>query len=214
MNKKEFTNFLYFYQQKAYYTLECVFYNNSICNWYEKYRSEFARIRNFSATIANSLMNEFYINLSKLFDDRSKDSLCIQSFSNLILSNKIINKETHKKLKLIAKEIIIQIQETFNQLNEVHNWRDKYLAHFDKKILSNNLLNLQEGTYKALIKLLNFTFENLNKIIVIIGDSEITRYTDIVDDTGNVFFYYILGLRCGHKQINRDELLNIPFPKS
>ncbi len=193
LDREHFIKKLSFYHLQINECYSCYVQNVRINDWYDKYKKDFSRIKSLLGVFSRAMLNDFYITVSKLFDNRNPKSLCIQRFINTIKDNCIIDKTTTKQLQESAKKLEeIIIEEDIN-LKALHDWRDKYYAHYDKQILSTSLKNLDSIDTDRIINLVKFTWETLNEMLKVLGEEKIVPMCDIVNEMNDLFGYYLLG---------------------
>lgn len=193
--------------------------NERINDWYEKDKNKYSRLRNDLGFISHSLRDMSFLTISKLLDDRDSESMSVQGLTKNILSTKIVkNKNINEQIRKIAQSIDYEILKNQNEIIKLQTWRDKYFAHFDKKIINNPNIFI-EANYNAndLIVLVKFIYTELNKILVLLGEDEISLTYDIYKNSiDSLFFNYEVAdklLYSGNQSLVEEMYKTIEFPK-
>ncbi len=205
------------------YSQYCI--NERINDWYDKYKNKFNQIRNQLGEISQSLKYESLITISKIFDDRydknsSNDSICIQGVCRRIISTKIIkDKKQNKSIQNIANNILDKINNNSKDLNDLHTWRDKYFAHYDKKIFNQPQIFVNASyDVKKIILMVKDIFQDLNKIFEKLNEEQVSLTQDVLGNSIDLlFFKYLIGFDIleNHKVLPLEEYYKVfKIPKS
>ena len=206
---------LYFIDSKLNEAYSCYLINERINDWYELDKSLYTTFKNDLGYITNSLREGLLLTLSKIFDDRNSGSICIQNICNIILSTKIVDdKSLHIKMKCLAKDIIDEIQINQVYLQDLSNWRDKALAHYDKSLKTTKIVI---SNIDKLISLLIFTQQKINSILNLLGRESIEfTYRTFRNSIDNLFVSYNIGNKL-QETANCEQFkelwLNVNIPK-
>lgn len=170
--------------------------NNRILDWYEDNPNEYIEIKQDLFMISEALKNAAFITIAKLFDDRSNDSIFVDNICSNISSRKIFkDKEKQRKAILIADRIKKIINDNQTEISNLCVWRDKYLAHFDRKIL-----NDPETIYSAelndvkIFDMVKKIYECIKELIELYNNKRITMTYDFYGNSIDaLFFRYLVG---------------------
>lgn len=194
--------------------------NERINDWYERDKDKYIEVDNDLGFISYSLKEVAFLSISKLFDNRDKDSISVQGLVKLIFSCKIVKDDViYNQLKTFAQNIDNEINNNKNNLDNIILWRDKYFAHYDKKILNDPSLFVQ-ANYNSieLINLVKTVYDELNNILVLINDNKISLTYDVFDNSiDNLFFKYEVADKILHSENQSfiEELYKtIDYPKN
>ena len=183
--------------------------NERINDWYEIDKSSYGILKNDLGHISHSLKEQSMLTAAKLFDG-DPDSLSIQSVSNFINSNKILDKQNDLKLKELAKNIDTLISDNKDELSNLRTFRDNYLAHFDKKLRNTNsnifLLKLDSA---KIIALLENIFDLMNNMFELLGHDKISSCHNTFGNSIDILFEdYQFGYLT-RKSLDTEKLVSI-----
>lgn len=136
------------------------------------------------------------ITFSKLFDEDFEETICVQNLMKIIQSCKIVKDEnTHKLLKDLAFKILSNIENSKNELNNLNTWRDKYLAHYDKKLRNNDtLLKESKLNIKSILGLVENIYSLFNDLFSLLGEDKVsTPHESLGNSIDTLFLNFELG---------------------
>lgn len=145
----------------------------------------------FFTYVLKSLLHYIIITLSKLYENykgNERSDFNLIKFLNFIEQNgKTIFKDEVKKTTIDEDRYNIQKQKGI--LDNLFNWRDKYVAHFSKKLLKpEEVSKMFPITEKDFEKLINISKEIVNKYCIISGKEKLVFEIVNFDDIDNIFY--------------------------
>ncbi len=188
MNKKELENEVeaylkYYYIVKQEFDIYKYIKQNA-----ELYSRETKQIAYFLNPVLYSLLNSTLLAIYKLLDNREEKNIYkvfnifIQNL-NEIVTNKNSKKEKNEILKIInaKKEEIDSKQELLNNIKE---YRDKIIAHSDKKYFAqpDQVFKDFNMKYEDLEKMLIIIEKILNELLYIVCDTKFVFLEEYKDD--------------------------------
>ena len=216
---KRFKKYLMFLQKSINDSFSMFNMNERINDWYEKDKIKYSRLQNDLGFISHSLRDTSFLTISKLLDDRDSESMSIQGLTKNILSTKIVKDIIiNEQIRKIAQTISCEILKNQKEILKLQTWRDKYFAHFDKKIINTPSIFV-ESRYNVndLMNLVKFIYAELNKILILIGGDAISLTYDVYENSiDGLFFNYEVAdklLYSGNQSLVEEMYKTIEFPK-
>ncbi|MBQ7351348.1 MAG: hypothetical protein IJW59_00565 [Clostridia bacterium] len=220
MELNKFINCLKFLHSKMSESITNYYINERINDWYEKDSNLYAVVKNDLGHISHALKESYLITFSKLFDEDFKESICVQNLMKIIQSCKIVKDDlTHKSLKEFATKVLLIIENTKTELNNLNTWRDKYLAHYDKKLRNNDaLLKETKCNVELVLNLVENVYNLFNDILTSLGQEKISSSHNTFENSiDTLFFNFELGEKVlrqeGYEKLN-SIISTINFPNS
>lgn len=213
INVKLFNEFN-FVMSKLNYVIDCIKIEERIRQWYFSYEGQFLTLRNEISRILTSLRETYLINACKLLDDRSTDSITIQTVCEKFLLRTMITDKTKKEsFRQPIVKIKNEIYKSAEIIDKLKDSRDNYLAHFDKGMSKHDFAYSKEILDNILQLCINIHNE-FNKIVKLIQGIAITLTSKIYpNQIDHLFFEYLVGDDILYSETNTAAYYKkFPFP--